>query len=466
MSPLDSALTNQPLDPSGRKNIAIIGSGITGLSAAWLLNQHHNVSVFEANDYIGGHSHTVDVEVDGRSVAVDTGFIVYNPQNYPNLSALFKHLDVPTHATDMSFAVSLDQQGYEYSGGDGGGLFAQPTNVFKPRFWSMINSLLRFYRNTDHYVKLATLENITLRKLLEKEGYSMAFVRDHLAPMGAAIWSSDCEDILDYPALSFLKFFQNHGLTQLTDRPQWRTVVGGSREYVRRLIEDFNHKIMLNSPVEKLVKAQHGYALQSGDTTLQFDEVLFACHSDQTAKILQNSGIKSPQLELLKNIKYRPNEVILHSDTRLMPKRKRAWASWNYIERDEAHKKDPAVTYWMNRLQHIYTATPLLVTLNPQKNNPLDVRDDHILGRYEYDHPVFDLAALKAKKALWEQQGFDGLWYGGAWMGDGFHEDGIQAGLALAELIGGYRRPWNKPDQNARIGMADLITLERMSLAS
>lgn len=436
-----------------RRKIAIIGSGISGMSAAWHLHRTHDITVYERSAYVGGHSNTVDICLDGRTFPVDTGFIVFNPTNYPNLTALFDYLGVETNATDMSFAVSMQQGGFEYSGGDNSGLLAQPLNLFRPRFWRMVLGLLRFYREAAQFEEEALAQDLSLGALLEQHGFSRAFVKDHLAPMGAAIWSSDADDILNYPAASFLKFFRNHGLVQLTDRPQWRTVNGGSREYVNRLTVDFQDKIHLNRAVVRVARHANGVDVEDeSGVTSRFDEVVFACHSDQAFRLL--SDPTDMEANALSKMRYSKNTAVLHTDRRWLPRRKKAWASWNYMEAPKAAGSvGPAITYWMNRLQHLPVQTPVMVTLNPYE----DVEAQHVLGRFDYEHPIFDRASHFARKLLMSAQGVNRTWYAGAYLGDGFHEDGIQAGLAVAEMISGVPRPWLRPNQNARIGLPDVL---------
>jgi len=440
------------MSASHKQNIAIIGSGISGLSAAWLLSKQHNVTIFEANDYIGGHSATVDIDVGGKSIPVDTGFIVYNAPNYPNLTALFQALDVTTQDTDMSFSASIKGGAFEYAAGnDLRGLFAQKTNLFKPRFWRMLRDLFRFYKNAPDYLASEDFADFTLGDLLKHDKYSEAFIKDHLGPMGAAIWSSDATEILDYPAQSFLKFFQNHGLLERQNKPQWRTVIGGSREYVNKITTGFKDNIRLNTPALKIIPKAGGVDIKSSTGLESFDQVVLACHADQALALLPENMLE--QKSILKQLPYRMNKVVLHSDTTLMPRRRKAWASWNYIARTREDDA-PAVSYWMNRLQHLPTDVPVIVTLNP--NGPID--PDKILGEYNYSHPTFNFEALKAKQAVWSFQGEQNIWYCGAYLGDGFHEDGIQSGLAVAELLGGTTRPWHKQNQNARIGLRDTLT--------
>jgi len=456
-SPLQSLpLPGRPASVrASKKRIAIIGTGIAGLSAAWLLNESHDLTIFEANDYIGGHSNTVDVAVDNVQFPVDTGFIVFNPQNYPNLVSLFDYLNVPTTPTDMSFSASMADRSFEYAGGTKTGLFAQPSNMMRPRFWRMVKDILRFYSASEDLVNDTSLVGLSLGQLLTREGYSKAFIEDHLAPMGAAIWSSNSQDILDYPALSFLNFFRNHGLTQLSDRPAWSTVQGGSREYVTRLTAGFSDRIRLSSPVTSVTKLEQGIEIVSPESGREyFDDVIFACHSDQALRLIQSP--LPNQVNVFNDLTYSANEVVLHTDLALMPKRRAAWASWNYLDAPSGEGRTtdaPAVSYWMNQLQHLPVETPVIVTLNP--NRAID--PSKVLGRYEYDHPVFDLAALEARQRVWPLQGKNNMWFCGAYLGDGFHEDGIQAGLAVAELLGGVARPWQIAGQNERIGLEDVL---------
>lgn len=436
-----------------RRKIAIVGTGIAGLSAAWHLNPNADITIFEKSNYIGGHSNTVDVCVEGETMPVDTGFIVFNPQNYPNLTALFDLLGVETVSTDMSFAVSMEQGGFEYSGGDNAGLLAQPSNAVRPRFWRMIAGILRFYRNAGEFQHDAEVAGLSLGELLDKHGFSTAFIEDHLAPMGAAIWSSDSTDILDYPAADFIRFFRNHGLVQINDRPQWRTVVGGSREYVSKITVEFTDRIRLNTVVSRIQREDGGVTVYSmGAEPEHFDKVVLACHSDQSLALLGDPSAQ--ETEILGNMRYSRNTAVLHTERSWLPKRKRAWASWNYMEAPlGVDRNGPAITYWMNRLQHLPVQTPVMVTLNPYR----DITPKHVLGSFDYEHPIFDRAARAARDRLMQIQGTQQTWFAGAYMGDGFHEDGIQAGLAVAEMISGTARPWFREGQNARIGLPDQL---------
>lgn len=440
--PTASPGSDKPLD------IAVVGTGIAGLSAAWLLSKNHRVTVYEQNPSVGGHSNTVDTIVAGKPVAVDTGFIVYNPVNYPNLVALFDRLDVPTCCSEMSFAASLNDGALEYSGTDLNGLFAQRRNLVRPRFLGMLRDLMRFYNQTPSLTDDAQLRSMSLGEFLSQHGYGDAFIHDHLLPMGAAIWSSSVEQMLEFPALSFLRFFRNHGLVQLRDRPEWRTVDGGSREYVYRLTADTDATWLKSTAVEQVLRDGAGITIVAGDHRRRHDHVVLACHSDQALRLLDAPS--TAEAQTLGAVRYQTNRTILHTDRSLMPRSRRAWASWNYVgTKDDATGDALCVTYWMNLLQSLDTPEPLFITLNP--NRPID--PDCVLQTFDYEHPLFDAAALEAQTQLWQLQGQQNTWYCGAWFGSGFHEDGIQAGLAVAERLGGALRPWSVANASARIAL-------------
>ena len=441
-----------PSPPDGRPlRIAVVGAGISGLSCAWLLSGRHDVQVFEADGRIGGHSHTVDAPDRGASVPVDTGFIVYNEPAYPNLSALFHHLAVPTRASDMSFAVSLDGGALEYAGTDLNGLFAQRANLLRPRFWSMLRDLLRFYREAPRDAQASG--DLALDDYLDARGYGRAFRDDHLYPIGAAIWSSTAADIGRYPVAAFVRFCENHGLLRVSGRPVWRTVEGGSREYVRRLTQSFADRIHRDEPVIAVAREPDGVRLRTrrGAWTAPFDHVVLAAHADQSLRMLLAPS--AAERRLLGAIPYTRNLAVLHRDPALMPRRRAVWSSWNYLasRQGESGQVAPTVTYWMNRLQpHLPQgpdAQPLFVTLNPA----VPPHPDHLLRTEVYEHPRFDAAGIAAQRELWSLQGRQRTWFCGAWFGSGFHEDGLQAGLAVAEALGGVRRPWSVPDESGRI---------------
>jgi len=428
------------------KSIAVIGTGISGLSAAWLLGNTHRVVVYEQDARTGGHSNTVTVESPNGSIPVDTGFIVYNEATYPNLSALFAHLRIPTQPSEMSFAVSLMSGKLEYSGGSLGGLFAQRSNILRPRFWSMLTDLWRFYREAPRDLALLS-EGASLQDYLDSGRYGHAFRNDHLLPMASAIWSSCPASMLEYPAASFIRFHDNHGLLKLRNRPQWRTVSGGSRTYVDRLACHLD--IRLGCGVVAVRRSNAKVYLQTSDgRSAVYDDVVIATPADQALNLLQDPT--EEEKRLLSAFRYSKNQAILHGDPSLMPKRRTAWASWNYLAHDhEATNSLPMVTYWMNSLQHLATDTDLFVTLNPSE------RPQNVLREEQYDHPIFDAAALAAQKRLWSLQGRKSTWFCGAYFGAGFHEDGLQAGLAVAEQLGGVKRPWQVPNESGRIQLAN-----------
>ena len=444
---MDRALTQTKAvcAPNRPLSIAIVGSGISGMSAAWLLSQRHNVTLYEQDRRLGGHTNTIEATIDGRRHPVDTGFIVYNEQNYPNLTALFRHLGVATQPTDMSFGVSLDNGRLEYASMGLRGLFAQYRNAIRPRFWMMIRDLIRFYREAPRSV--AASGSISLGNYLERHGYGRAFRDDHLLPMAAAIWSAPARALLDYPAEAFIRFCDNHGLLELHERPQWRTVVGGSKSYVAQLTAAYADRVRLNSGVQNIARTEGGVLITDVSGKREtFDHVVIAAHADQALTMLADPTPN--ERELLSAFRYERNLAVLHTDDAFMPQRRNAWACWNYIGlRDTNSGEKRCVTYWMNRLQNIDSSRPIFVTLNPA----IFPRAETIVHTENYHHPIFDQATNAAQRRLWSLQGANRTWFCGAYFGAGFHEDGLQAGLAVAECLGGVRRPWSVANESARI---------------
>ena len=430
---------------SERLKVAVVGGGISGLSAAWLLAKRHDVTLYEAASYVGGHANTVEVE----GVAVDTGFIVYNEPNYPNLTALFRHLDVPTVDSDMSFGVSLDNGALEYSSTN---LLAQKRNVLNPRFLRMLLDVTRFYRAGTRDV--AALEAGGLCRLsdyLDAQGFGKAFQEDHLLPQAAAIWSASLRDIREFPAASLLRFFDNHGLMLPVDkRPIWRTVVGGSRAYVDRMLADFDGAVLTGRPVRHILRGPDGVTIEDASgQSRRFDQVVVAAHANQALSMLTRPSAE--EARLLGAFRYSRNRAVLHRDAKLMPRRKAAWASWNHVGR-RGGDGDGGVTYWMNKLQPLAkdgapTRDPFFLSLNPSQGPAAA----EILHDQTYEHPLFDGAAMTAQRELWSLQGVNRTWFAGAYFGSGFHEDGLQAGLAVAEQLGGVHRPWLTPNPSGRI---------------
>lgn len=432
--------------PTPRRKIAIIGSGIAGMSAAWMLNQSHDITLFETGDHIGGHSNTVNTGPRHGNIDVDTGFIVYNEPNYPNLVALFDFLDVPTKPSSMTFAASVDGGAFEYSGTGLNGLLGQRSNLVSRRFWAMLSDVARFYRSAPKMVDEAQELELTLGAFLAANNYSDAFVRDHILPMGAAIWSTTAQDMLDYPLAAFVRFFDSHGLLKFADRPQWRTVDGGSIEYVKRLTAPYADRIR-HEGVKRVHRFAKGVELEltSGERA-SFDEVVIATHADEALALLAEPN--EMESHLLGAFRYTLNETYLHSDESLMPKRKRVWSSWNYIDDGAATAgKNLTVTYWMNELQGIDTAHPLFVTLNPH----VMPEASSIIRHFSYQHPLFDRNAIAAQRALWQMQGQNRTWFCGSYFGYGFHEDALQAGLAVGEELSGKLRPWDTRSHVSRI---------------
>lgn len=435
--------------PQAVRKIAVIGGGIAGLGAAWSLSRRHEVTLFERGERIGGHANTVTLDLDGRAVPVDTGFIVYNAPNYPNLVALFDATGVPSAATEMSFGVSLDDGRLEYAGSNLRGLFAQPGNAVRGRFWRMLRDIRRFYGSAADYLT-GELAELPIAELLIRESYSRAFIDDHLIPMAAAIWSASQSDIERYPADAFIRFFDNHGLLNLRDRPQWRTVSGGSENYVARVLADAALAVRAGTRVAGIRRAGDSVFIRdAGGDSLRFDEVIIATHADEALQLLDDPSRQ--ERATLESFTYSSNVAYLHEDPRLMPRRRAAWASWNYL-RGAANLDEHlplCVTYWMNKLQNLATARNLFVTLNPPV--PPDERLTHAV--FHYEHPIFTTRTTDAQARSRGLQGRAGTWFCGSYLGHGFHEDALQSGLWVAEQLG-CARPWANPGSFDRLPLA------------
>ncbi|WP_337185095.1 FAD-dependent oxidoreductase [Phenylobacterium sp.] len=428
-----------------RLSVAVVGAGVGGLAAAWLLSGRHDVTLFEADARLGGHANTAEAPGHNGPVPVDTGFIVYNEANYPNFTALLAHLGVPSLNADMSLSVSLDDGAFEYSSYGALGVFAQKRNLFSARFWAMLRDITRFYRHAPK--DLAKLETplTSLEAYLEENGYCQAFRDDHLLPQAAAIWSTPLKEIGQYPAASLIRFFLNHGMMSVFGRGLWRTVQGGSRAYVERLSQEFRGAVRKGVRVAGVRRDANGAEVRlASGARERFDHVILATHGDTALGLLDDPTPE--EARLLSCFRYSRNLVALHTDPVLMPRRRRAWSSWNHIGRRDA-PGEGAVSYWMNRLQSLEDAPDLFVTLNPCK----EIDAARLIRTEVYEHPLFDAEAIAAQTGFWDIQGVRRTWFCGSYLGHGFHEDSLQSGLAVAEQLGGVRRPWAVPDENGRI---------------
>ncbi len=413
-----------------RQRIAVIGAGISGLASAYFLARRHDVTVFEAGNYLGGHTNTVDVALEGMVHPVDTGFLVFNNATYPNLIALLAELGVPAYASDMSFGVSLDDGELEWAGTGIDTVFAQRRRLFSPSFLRMLRDILRFNRAAHANLRAATLSGATLGQLLESGSYGPMFRDAYLLPMAAAIWSSSPSDILQFPASTFLRFCLNHALLQVSNRPQWQTVRGGGREYVRKIAATLSD-CRLNTPVRRVERQKRQVMLSSDQGTELFDAVIFATHAPQTLALLADAS--DAERAALSAIRYQANTAVLHTDLRQMPQRRKVWSAWNYIGGAAVAAQRPVcVSYWLNQLQDLPFKQAVLLTLNP-----FSAPAPHtVLAQFDYEHPVFDHAAIAAQQALPSIQGKNRVWFAGAWTGYGFHEDGLKSALRVAGDFG------------------------------
>ncbi|RLU10631.1 FAD-dependent oxidoreductase [Pseudomonas prosekii] len=411
-------------------NIAIIGSGISGLTSAYLLNRRHDITVFEASDWVGGHTHTVDVTVDGQTHAVDTGFIVFNDWTYPNFIRLLGQLGVRFKPTEMSFSVNDPDSGLEYNGNNLNSLFAQRSNLLSPGFWKMLRDILRFNKEALRDLEQQRIAaDTTLNDYLQANGYSERFILHYIVPMGAAIWSMSMADMLGFPLQLFVRFFKNHGLLSVNDRPQWCVIEGGSSAYIAPLTASFKERIRLNCPVTRVERDRDGVVIHSSAGSERFDKVIFACHSDQALKLLAEPS--SAEQSILGALPYADNEVVLHTDIGLLPKRKLAWASWNYRLNGAGHTH-AAVTYDMNILQGLQSDTTFCVSLNQSAG----IDPSKVLARFTYAHPQYSLKAVAAQQRWEELDGAQHTYYCGAYWANGFHEDGVVSALRVARSLG------------------------------
>jgi predicted NAD/FAD-binding protein len=400
--------------------IAIIGAGISGNTLAYYLNPHHQIALFESNDRIGGHSHTHHIDIFNQKVSVDTGFIVFNKKTYPNFLKLLHELKVTYENSAMSFSVKDSQKDFEYNGTNLNALFAQRKNFINPSFYKMIREILRF--NKSSIILLRSDEEISLGDYLKREGYSDFFKKYYILPMGSAIWSSNIKTMMQFPAKFFIQFFNNHGMLNINDRPQWLTISGGSINYVNKMIKPFRKKIKLNQNIKYVERKKDYIAIYHKDRVEKFDWVFFACHSDEALKLIKSPS--SDEKNILKAIPYTDNEVILHYDDHFMPKRKLAWAAWNYHIDDNANSP-ASLTYNMNILQNLKTEVPLLVTLNPLQK----INKKKIIKTLSYAHPQYSLRSIEAQSKYHLISGVNRTSFAGAYWGNGFHEDGVKSAL-------------------------------------
>ena len=425
-------LTPRPERPL---RIAIVGTGISGFVCAHLLHPHHDITVFEAGGYVGGHTNTVRVDLDDETHHVDTGFIVYNDRNYPNFVKLIGELGVATQPSTMSFSVSDPGSGLEYRGSNLNTIFAQRRNLARPSFLRMLADIVRFNRSAKRLLRAGTAsealadddrvpdDQVSLEQFLVEGRYSRAFIDQFLIPFGASIWSADPATFTRFPAVAYARFMDNHGLLDLRGMPEWRTVTGGSQRYVDRIVGPFADRIRLRNPIEKIVRTEPGVEVVSlVDGPEAFDRVILATHSDQSLRLLADPS--PAEREILGAIRYQPNVATLHTDERFLPRSPRARASWNY-HLSSGGERAATLTYWMNRLQSIESRHQFLVTLNRHD----DIDPAKVLGRYDYDHPVFDGAAMVAQRRRPEIQGTRGTFFAGAYWEYGFHEDAVRSAL-------------------------------------
>ncbi len=414
--------------------VAIIGTGVSGLSLAHFLNDHAQVTVFEKEARLGGHSRTIEVNYEENEIPVDTGFIVFNHKTYPLLTQFFNHLGVKTEKSNMSLSVSIDGGKHEWSANSLDAFFAQRSHLFNPRIWKGVYDLFRFNK-----FALSVIErnpNISLQELLGKMKLGPWFRSNYLLPMGGAIWSSSPKQMLEFPAKTFVNFFNNHGLLSINDHPQWYTVAGGSVEYIKRISQRLGDKIRLKEEVEEVIRESEHILIKTHKGGIyKFDHVVFACHSDQAFHILKNAS--DDEKYALKSVPYKENKAVLHRDQAFMPQRKKCWSSWNVLLESNQQEQDISLTYWMNRLQNIDEKLPIFLTLNPSH----EIEEKFIFDKHTFSHPIFGPSSDEGKKMVTHIQGKKNTWYCGAYLGNGFHEDGIRSASKVASAMG-VPLPW------------------------
>lgn len=409
------------------ENIAIVGTGIAGLTCGYYLTKRGaQVTLYEAADYIGGHTCTVNADCNGERARIDTGFIVFNDRTYPNFIRLIDEIGVSYQPTEMSFSVRNDQAGIEYNGSNINGLFAQRSNLVRPHFYLMIRDILRFNKAVRGFE--GTDSSMTIGEYLDRSNYSPAFIDNYLLPMIAAIWSMGTDESRDFPLAFFIRFFNNHGLLDLTNRPQWYTIRGGSSSYVEPLTRDFRHAIRLNTPVHGVQRSQDGVLIHTANDIERYDQVIFACHGDDALSLLREPT--RDEKSVMSNFTFSRNRVVLHTDESLLPRLKRAWASWNYRV-NSADGGYSMLTYNMNILQRLNTRNTYLVTLNQ------DIDPTHVIREFSYSHPVYTVSMIDAQSRWQSISGVDRIHYCGAYWFSGFHEDGVRSGLRVCEMLGG-----------------------------
>jgi len=437
--------------------IAVIGAGVAGLGAAWALSRQNDVVIYEREDRFGGHACTVDVPTPHGPRPVDMGFIVFNERNYPNLVALFDHLGVPTEDSDMSFAVSLDDGQFEYASCYGGYL-AQRRNLVRPSFLRMTRDILKFNRLAPRLLDRAEDLNFTIGDFIADAGFSAAFRDRYLVPMASCIWSTPLGRMLDYPAQTFARFFNNHGLLTIGPQLRLRTVSGGSRSYVERIATPLRSRARLAQPAAAVRRDSSGVHVRDASGHWdRFDKIVLACHADQALGLLTDAS--AMERSLLGTFRYSSNDVWLHQDATLMPRRRKTWASWNYVAESGSLDAKASVTYWMNRLQNLPNDLPLFVSVNPTRLPAQSTVHAHTV----FEHPMYDCAAIRAQRHLHEIQGVQDTYFCGSYCGYGFHEDALSAGLDVAEQLGAAR-PWRRPEEHRRIGDPPRVVSDRPML--